>query len=215
MNNLSKSNKSDKSDKSNSSYKFEDITDEQKIQIMNKLLAEQKIKQKKESKFKASDITAPGGKFDSKAFNKKVNKVQDIMRQKKILKDKIKLAKLVYRPLDHNRLTISQLKTALYADTYQMFREIANLKSFNLQNLDQIMSKNYRKLTVLIILLITVLSTYVLIYFLKTSSTNVSRNLQTANQNYPSNIDQSNQGYPSNLSIQSTNPTIHIYPQKF
>jgi len=149
-----------------SNYKFGETNDEKEIQKMNKLSDELKIKQQKESKFKVSDITAPGGKFDSKAFNKKVNKVQDYIKQRRKLKNKIKLAKLAYRPLDYNRFTIGELKMAIYTDTYDMFKEIAKLKSFNLKNLDQIMSKNYRKLTVLIILLVVFISTYVLISIL-------------------------------------------------
>ena len=155
------------SNNSNSNFRFKDTNDEKEIQKMRKLSADLKIKQQKESKFKVSDVTAPGGKFDSKAFNKKVNKVQDIMHQRRKLKDQIKLAHLTYRPLDYNRMTIGELKMAVYLDTYDMFREIGELKSFDLKKINQIMSKNYRKLTVLIILLILFITTYLLIAFLK------------------------------------------------
>jgi hypothetical protein len=149
-----------------STNKFGEITDEKEIQKMKKLLVELKTKQQKESKFKVSDITAPGGKFDTKAFNKQVNKVQDIIRQRRKLKDKIKLANLAYRPLDYNQMTIGELKMALYSDTYDMFREISNLKSFSFIKLNEILSKNYRKLTILIILLVALITTYLLVNYL-------------------------------------------------
>ena len=111
-------------------------------------------------------MTAPGGKFDSKAFNKKVNSVMDIARQRRKLKDKIKLAKLEYRPLDYNKLTIGELKMALYNDIFDMFDEISKLKKINLKYLNLILSKNYRKLTVLVLLLIIFILTYTLINIL-------------------------------------------------
>ena len=159
-------NSANSTNSTNSTYNFAEITDAKEIQNMKKLSVELKTKQLKESKFKVSDITAPGGKFDTKAFNKQVNKVQDIIRQRRKLKEKIKLANLAYRPLDYNQITIGELKMALYSDTYDMFREISNLKSFNLKKLNQIISKNYRKLTILIILLVALITTYLLINYL-------------------------------------------------
>jgi hypothetical protein len=147
-------------------YKFGEINDEKQINQMKILSSELKLKQKKESNFKVSDVTAPGGKFDSKAFNKKVNSVMDIARQRRKLKDKIKLAKLEYRPLDYNKLTIGELKMALYNDIFDMFDEISKLKKINLKYLNLILSKNYRKLTVLVLLLIIFILTYTLINIL-------------------------------------------------
>lgn len=162
----SSANSTTSANSTNSTYNFAEITDAKEIQKMKNLSVELKTKQQKESNFKVSDVTAPGGKFDTKAFNKQVNKVQDIIRQRRKLKDKIKLANLTYRPLDYNRMTIGELKMALYSDTYDMFREISNLKSFNLKKLNEILSKNYRKLTILIILLVAFITTYLLINYL-------------------------------------------------
>jgi len=130
---------------------------------------ERELSQKfnKESKFKGSDITAVGGYFDIAAFNAKVNKIQEIARQRRKIKEQIKLARLNYRPLDVNQLTIEQLKQGLYLDTYNMFEEIKKMRSFNLSQLDNILSKNYRKMTVLIIFLIILISTYALNKFLE------------------------------------------------
>ena len=151
-NSSNSSNSANLANSANSTYNFGEITDAKE--------------QLKESKFKVSDITAPGGKFDTKAFNKQVDKVSDIIRQRRKLKDKIKLANLAYRPLDYNRMTIGELKMALYSDTYDMFAEISNLKSFNLEKLNQIISKNYRKLTILIVLLVALIITYLLVNYL-------------------------------------------------
>ena len=159
-------NSANSANSANSTYNFAEITDEKEIQKMKKLSVELKKKQQKESNFKVSDVTAPGGKFDTKAFNKQVNKVEDIIRQRRKLKDKIKLANLAYRPLDYNKMTIGELKMALYSDTYDMFREISNLKSFNLKKLNHIISKNYRKLTILIIILVALITTYLLVNYL-------------------------------------------------
>jgi hypothetical protein len=165
-NSSKQSNKSNKSNKSNSDYKFAETTDKKLILKMNKLSSELKIKQQKESNIKVSDVSAPGGIFDSKAFNEKVNSVMKIARQRRKLKDRIKLAKLTYRPLDYNKLTIAELKMALYNDTYDMFDEFSKLKEFNLNIFYQIISKNYRKLTILILFLVLFILTYVLINIL-------------------------------------------------
>ncbi len=166
INSKTSSNSTTSSNLTNSTNNFAEITDAKEIQNMKKLSVELKTKQLKESKFKVSDITAPGGKFDTKAFNKQVNKVSDIIRQRRKLKDKIKLANLAYRPLDYNKMTIGELKMALYSDIYDMFGEISNLKSFNLKKLNQIISKNYRKLTILIVLLLALITTYLLVNYL-------------------------------------------------
>ena len=47
-----------------------------------------------------------------------------------------------------------------------MFGEISRLKKYDLNSLNKILSKNYRKLTVLIILLVTFILTYLLINYL-------------------------------------------------
>ena len=146
-------------------YKFENISDndkiielENKIKKLNELL-------KKKSKIKRSDVTY-GQVFDIKLFNAKVNEVNDITRKKNKIKDQIKLSRLNYRPPNPDKLTITELKQGLLLDTYQMFKDFTTLKKISHNDINNILNKNYRRLTLLIILLIICIISYILIKFL-------------------------------------------------
>lgn len=103
--------------------------------------------------------------FDPITFNKKFNEVQNIARQKKLERKK-KLAKPINTQLEYKKINIDELKKEVYLDIHNMFKDFAKLKSFDINKIGQIMSINYRKLTVLIILLILFVITYLLISFL-------------------------------------------------
>jgi hypothetical protein len=148
-------------------FKFPETDGEKLIKELSSKDKELSSKYDKEKKFKPSDVSVVGGKFDTKAFNLKVGKIQEIARQRRKLRDQIKLARLKYQPLDLNTLTIDQLKKGLYLDLYYMFNEIKHMQSFNFVELDRILSKNYRKLSLLIILLLIIIMTYLLVKFLE------------------------------------------------
>ena len=98
-------------------YKFQDIDGSKEISSLKSTVNELNIKQQQSNNTKASDITH-GGIFDLKAFNKKVDKVNKINREKSRIKQRIKQLQLKYKPLDYNKLTIEELKNSLLLDTY-------------------------------------------------------------------------------------------------
>ena len=146
-------------------YKFPDTDDTKLIKKLSsdsdKLNSQIKIA----SNIKPSDVSI-GGKFDSKAFNKKLDNIRDLRQSKSKLKDKINLAKLQYRPVSYGHLTIDQLKQGIIMDIYDMFSEISHMQNINLYNLNMILSKNYRKLTLLILLLLFIIISYIIISIL-------------------------------------------------
>jgi hypothetical protein len=117
------------------------------------------------SNIKPSDVSI-GGKFDLKAFNDKLNKVSSLRKAESKIKDKIQLAKLQYRPVSHNHLTIDQLKQAMIIDIYDMCIEMSEMKNINFVSINMILSKNYRKITFLIILLLFIIISYIIISIL-------------------------------------------------
>jgi hypothetical protein len=146
-------------------YKFQDIDGSKEISSLKSTENELNIKQQQSKNIKVSDITH-GGIFDLKAFNKKVDKVNKINREKSRIKQRIKQLQLKYKPLDYNKLTIEELKNSLLLDTYDMVYEIFSMEKFSIEKINIILSKNYRKLTILFILLIICIFSYILINFL-------------------------------------------------
>ena len=146
-------------------YKFQDIDGSKEISSLKSTVNELNIKQQQSKNIKVSDITH-GGIFDLKAFNKKVDKVNKINREKSRIKQRIKQLQLKYKPLDYNKLTIEELKNSLLLDTYDMVYEIFSMEKFSIEKINIILSKNYRKLTILFILLIICIFSYILINFL-------------------------------------------------
>jgi len=146
-------------------YKFENINDNDKIIKLEKKIKNLNELLKKKNKIKKSDVTY-GQVFDIKAFNRNVNEVNEITRNKNKIRDQIRLAKLNYRPPNPDKLTIAQLKQGLLLDTYQMFKNLATLKEINYKNINNILNKNYRRLTLLIILFMICIISYILIKFL-------------------------------------------------
>jgi hypothetical protein len=146
-------------------YKFENINDNDKIIELEKKVKNLNELLKKKSKIKKSDVTY-GQVFDIKLFNAKVNEVNDITRKKNKIRDQIKLSRLNYRPPNPGRLTITEFKQGLLLDTYHMFKDFTTLKKINYNDINNILNKNYRRLTLLIILLIICIISYILIKFL-------------------------------------------------
>ena len=146
-------------------YKFPDIDDTKMIKNLSSESDKLQTKIKTASNIKPSDVSI-GGKFDSKAFNKKLDSIRDLKKAKSKIKDQINFAKLQYRPVSYNHLTIDQLKQAMIMDIYDMYNELCYMENINITNINIILSKNYRKLTILIILLLFIIISYIIISIL-------------------------------------------------
>ena len=145
----------------NQIYKFPDI--DATIQIA-KLQNEDKILKKKldMSKNFASDpdITVGG------TFNKKINQIKKITDQRIKIRDQIQLLKLSFKPLNYDQMTIGEFKQGIYIDTLDMINELSKLKKFDLDKINLIINKKYRKITIFITILIIFIICYILIKFL-------------------------------------------------
>jgi len=143
-------------------YKFPDTDYD-----IKKLTEEDDLLQKKIDldKPKPSDFII-AGLFDVNKFNIKFSEINEINRKKRKIKDQIKLKEMSRKNLDLNDLTIGQLKNGLMLDIYDMFIEIGRLDHFNLKNFMKIIKKNYRLLTILIFLTITIIIIYLFIQWI-------------------------------------------------
>ena len=119
----------------------------------------------KEKKLKSTDFIT-GGIFDNKSFNNRVNYINKLSSEKNSIKNKIKLEKLNYEPLDYNKKTIGDFKKELIDDTLIMINELYNLTSFDFNKINNILNIKYRKITLLIFILIFLILIYSLIHFL-------------------------------------------------
>lgn len=108
-----------------------------------------------------------GGLFDNKAFNDRVNKINKLSSERREIKDKIRLEKTNYEPSDYNKKTIGEFKKELIDDTIIMFNELYKLGSFDINKINNIISIKYRKITLLIIILLFLILVYFLIKFLE------------------------------------------------
>ena len=100
---------------------------------------------------------------DKTAFNNMFNTVLNINRYQRNIKKKLKYLPLNDIPFDHNNLTIGQLKNSLFVDFFDMCNELLLMEKFSPLTINFILSKNYRKITLLTILLLTFLLSFVVI----------------------------------------------------
>jgi hypothetical protein len=105
----------------------------------------------------SKDDVSIGGIFNPKTFNEKLNKLNELKRKRSKLKDQIKLSKM------NRQMTTKQLLTKedIINDIYKMVDEFKNLEKINIVNIDSIVKKGYRKLIILIALLIILIAIYV------------------------------------------------------
>jgi hypothetical protein len=110
----------------------------------------------------SKDDVSVGGIFNPKTFNEKLNKLNELKRKRSKLKDQIKLSKM-NRQMTTNQLLTNQLLTKedIINDIYKMVDEFKNLEKINIVNIDSIIKKGYRKLIILIALLIILIAIYV------------------------------------------------------
>jgi hypothetical protein len=105
--------------------------------------------------------------FDRKALNKKIKKISALRKKKEKLKNISKLLKLRYAPLDYNEMTIGQLKMGLYLDLHEMISELINIKQINVYEVNNILAKKYRRMTILVILFTCCILIYINFQILK------------------------------------------------
>jgi hypothetical protein len=135
-------------------YKFPDVESNiVQLKKIDQLLSDQ---YKLESKFRVDEYIH-GGVFDLNSFNKQVNKVNDIARELRRTREKIRLLKIKDVNIDHDDLTIGQFKSALFLDFFDMIVEIFSIDGFSFGKLSKIVNKNYRRISIFIIILIMVM----------------------------------------------------------
>ena len=139
--------------------KFPDIDNdiEQLLRLENILTTRYEI----ESKFSVSDFIK-GGLFDHKLFNKEVDKVNELKRKIRTIREKIRLLKLKYETPDYDTMTIGEFKSAIIIDIYDMIKEILHMKT--IYELPKIINKNYRKITILLFVFVILVVMYLTIY---------------------------------------------------
>ena len=146
-------------------YKFPENNPELDL---NKIKSEEKELEDTEkslSKTMVKDSTI-GGLFDLSAFNKQADKITDITRKKKKLKDKIKLSRYKKREKSYGNYTINQLINGIIQDTFDMIIDLNSLRRINFYSILKILRKNFRILTILIFLLLVLFSSYIIINYL-------------------------------------------------
>lgn len=111
----------------------------------------------------SKDDVSVGGVFNPKTFNEKLNKLNELKRKRSKLKDQIKLSKINRQTTITNQLLTNQLLTKenIINDIYKMIDEFKNLEKINIVNIDSIVKKGYRKLIILIALLIILIVIYI------------------------------------------------------
>lgn len=108
-----------------------------------------------------------GGLFDNKAFNERINKINKLSSERREIRDKIKIEKLKYEPLDYNKKTIGDFKKDLLNDTIIMIDQLSKLTSFDINKINEIINIKYRRITLLIIILLFLILVYSIINFLE------------------------------------------------
>lgn len=105
---------------------------------------------------------------DQTAFNKMFDTVLNVNRYQRDIKNKMRLLRLQNKPVDYTKYSIQQIKEGLYVDFFDMCNELLMVEKFNLSNLNNILSKNYRKVTILFLILICILIAFVVTNILET-----------------------------------------------
>ena len=98
--------------------------------------------------------------FDVNVFNKNIDKLYSNIQQRQKIEDKIKDLKLKSKLPNPDEMTISQFIKAIILDTYDTFIELSNIKKYSKSKINHIFDKNYRTITIYIILLIFFIAIY-------------------------------------------------------
>jgi hypothetical protein len=104
---------------------------------------------------------------DQTAFNKMFDTVLNVNRYQRNIKKKMKYLPLNDKPLDYTKFTINEIKTALYVDFFDMCNELLLIKKINFESFNYVLSKKYRKVTILFFILFICLISYVIINILE------------------------------------------------
>ena len=118
-----------------------------------------------DDKVDSSDIQI-GGLFDKDAYNKKLDKIYSNIVKRKNIEDKIKELKNKSSIPNPNEMTVNQFISAILLDTNDMFYELYNIKIFSRKNINTIIDKNYRRITLYILILLLVIIYYFSLHFI-------------------------------------------------
>lgn len=97
---------------------------------------------------------------DIKAYNKNLNTVYSDILYRQNLDKKIAYLKAQSRIPDPNSMPLNQFITGLSVDLCDMYDELLMKNNPSVADINQILDKNYRRLTVLIIILFIFLLTF-------------------------------------------------------
>lgn len=123
-------------------YKFPEIdvvNQNNKIEFDERII---KSKQKKQKIYGSTNF-----KIDQQYIDQHSNSM---------IKSKIK-------SLNYEHMTINELKIYLYADMYNMIQELYYVNKLDLNQINQIINKKYRKITILILLFVFVFMIFLVI----------------------------------------------------
>jgi len=141
-----------------SNYKFQNIQkDIANASIQKELL---KNKEKNIINFHDDSNLMIGGLFNVDAFNYKLDKIFSIIQQRQKIEDKIKELKDKSTIPNPDNMTLNQFISGILLDTYDMFNELFTIKVYSRSNLNLIMDKNYRRITLYILLIIFAIIIY-------------------------------------------------------
>jgi hypothetical protein len=140
-----------------SNFKFQNINkDIANATIQKELL---KNREKNINLHDNSHITI-GGLFNVDAFNKKLDKIFSNIQQRQKIEETIKELKVKSTIPNPDKMTLNQFISGITADTYDMFYELFTINVYSKSNINKIMDKNYRRITLYIILLILLIIIY-------------------------------------------------------
>ena len=132
------------------SYRFPDIDkDISNITSKRNLL---KNKEQNNLNLKNDPNITVGSVFDNSAFNKKLNTVFSDIQQRQNLDKKIEQLKAESRIPNPNKMNVNQFTSGLYIDLFDTYNQIIKIKNPSVSDINKILDKNYRKLSILIIL---------------------------------------------------------------
>ena len=103
---------------------------------------------------------------DQSAFNNMFDTVLNVNRYQRNIKKKMIHLPLNNKSLDYNKLTIDEIKIALYVDFFDMCNELLLIEKINFESFNYVISKNYRKIIILFFILFICLISYIIIIIL-------------------------------------------------
>ena len=103
---------------------------------------------------------------DQTSFNKMFDTVLNVNRYQKNIRKKMKYLPLNNKPVNYTKFSIDQIKTGLYIDFFDMCNELLQVEKISFESFNAVLSKNYRKVTILFLFLFIFLVSYIIVSIL-------------------------------------------------